>query len=136
MNNKKGFSLVELIIVIAILGIIGVVGVMSFTAVQKNSKINTDLVTADKIGESVRMWYTDNQSQANKTTLESIVLYKNLTGITNYISIGYKPNSFEGEFYVGMTSDEKIKIIIAQESTKGTTSTYNGTEAGIAYIEK
>ena len=59
LKSKKGFTLVELIIVIAILGIIALIAVPSLTGIQQRSQVNADIRTAEQIGKAVRIWLTD-----------------------------------------------------------------------------
>ncbi|WP_085829504.1 type II secretion system protein [Clostridium massiliodielmoense] len=48
-KKKKGFTLIELIIVIAILGILALIAIPKFGQVQKDAKINADIATAKTI---------------------------------------------------------------------------------------
>lgn len=48
-NKKKGFTLIELIIVIAIIAILAAVAVPKFGQIQKNSKIKADIATAKNL---------------------------------------------------------------------------------------
>lgn len=48
-NKKKGFTLIELIIVIAIIAILAAVAVPKFGEIQRNSKIKADIATAKNL---------------------------------------------------------------------------------------
>jgi len=47
--NKKGFTLIELIVVIAILGILAAIAIPSYTSYKTNAKKEADLATAKVI---------------------------------------------------------------------------------------
>jgi len=53
--NKKGFTLVELLIVIAVLGIIAGIGVTSMSGVTNTFKKKADAETAEMLGRNVEI---------------------------------------------------------------------------------
>ncbi|WBW96149.1 prepilin-type N-terminal cleavage/methylation domain-containing protein [Oceanirhabdus sp. W0125-5] len=59
INNKKrkGFSLVELIVVIAIIGILAGIAVPKYTAYKNNANKKADEITAKLLGEAALMAY-------------------------------------------------------------------------------
>lgn len=78
--NKKGFTLVELLIVIAVLGIIAGIGVNSMTGVTNTFKIKADEKTAEILSRSVEILVlagdltpgTDDAAAATKKILDDI----------------------------------------------------------------
>ena len=127
LTNKKGFTLIELIIVIAILGIIALIAIPNLAGIRQRSQVSADKRTAEQIGKAVRIWATDTDAAATRTIPTSPVLYtasKDVTkatyddavtagtvatncplyGLTpDYISDGYVAKSHktgEGKFFV------------------------------------
>ena len=61
MNNKKGFTLVELLAVIVIMGILMMVAIPSVTRTIENSRKDTFVDIAKSYGNAVRtLWTSDN----------------------------------------------------------------------------
>ncbi|MDU4890506.1 MAG: type II secretion system protein [Clostridium sp.] len=58
-KKKKGFSLIELIIVLAVMAIIALIAIPNFTAVRENSKVKADLRTCETIQKTVLMLVSD-----------------------------------------------------------------------------
>ena len=52
LKKKKGFTLIELIIVIAILGILALIAIPKFGSAQKDAKIKADIATAKTIADT------------------------------------------------------------------------------------
>ena len=58
LKNKKGFTLVELIIVIAILAIIMMIAVANYSGIKQVIQVSSDKIAAGNVGKAVRTWYT------------------------------------------------------------------------------
>ena len=59
MNNQKGFTLVELMIVIAIMGILGAVGLTNYTGYKQRSMINEDASSAMELIRAARISFNE-----------------------------------------------------------------------------
>ena len=157
LKGKKGFTLIELIIVIAILGIIALIAVPNLAGIRQRAQVSADKRTAEQIGKAVRIWATDIDAAA-RTIPTAITEYDaggTLSGLCPaYISSGYKAKSYpggEGVYYVSSygsgvnNADQKIWVGIglggdapAKPAAIGstTTVTYDGSAAAWAYAEK
>lgn len=70
--NKKGFSLIELIVVIAILAIIAAVAIPRFAGIQERSAIKADAATAAEIINAARIELSDTgTTTANGTAADA-----------------------------------------------------------------
>lgn len=63
-KNKKGFTLVELVVVIAILGVLAAIAVPKLTNTLTNSKDKADLATARVIESAVQMFQANSPGNA------------------------------------------------------------------------
>lgn len=117
MQNNKGFTLVELIVVIAVLAIIMLIALPNFSGIQYRMKVRADMTTAGLLGRAVRIWYTDYTTDSalyNKLKIEqnesgyadysdaadnnffnkeTWVKYEELTGIDEYTDREFSPIS-------------------------------------------
>ncbi|OQB15546.1 MAG: putative major pilin subunit [Firmicutes bacterium ADurb.Bin193] len=64
-RSKKGFSLVELIVVIAILGVISAIAIPSALNILKDSKVKADIATAQSIVKSMNLAVVSANSDTN-----------------------------------------------------------------------
>jgi general secretion pathway protein G len=99
---KKGFTLVEILVVVGLLGLLTTVGLTSYSASIKNSrdvKRKTDLET---IRQALELYKSDNSFYVNvssgtaqnlKTPLSSPIVYLNTNSFPN------DPNSETGMIY-------------------------------------
>ena len=61
LRNKKGFTLIELIVVLAVLAIIMAIAVPRFTGVQETAKIDADYSTGAMIAKAAEFYVAQNE---------------------------------------------------------------------------
>ena len=61
LRNKKGFTLVELIVVIAILGVLAGIAVPKVMGYVDNAKTNTDSANVRMLEGAATMWLAENE---------------------------------------------------------------------------
>ncbi|QAA31162.1 prepilin-type N-terminal cleavage/methylation domain-containing protein [Clostridium manihotivorum] len=66
-KKKKGFTLIELIIVMAIIVIIAAIAIPSFSTIRENSKVKADNASADTIKKTVITLVTDGGVNAGNS---------------------------------------------------------------------
>lgn len=112
MNNKmkkrRGFTLIELVMVVAILGTLSSIALVKFTDVGKDSKVNSDYVTASNIATAAKLALNSNVDEGN-INLNYLVNEKYLESIPKPQSI----NDKEFEVYVNNGS---VTVKIDQET--------------------
>lgn len=62
MNNKKGFTLIELVVVIAILGILAVIAIPRLGGFQDSAKVSTIEANHKVLINAVNQYYTENNN--------------------------------------------------------------------------
>ena len=142
LRSKKGFTLIELIIVIAILGIIALIAVPNLAGIRQRSQVSADKRTAEQIGKAVRIWATDIDAAGSeaRNIPTGVVRYdvEKIDGNTStelknlcpdYISSGYTAKSFANEagtFYVSSfgagTNNANQKIYVGIDTPKASTT--------------
>lgn len=124
MNNinkkkKKGFSLIELIIVLAVMAIIALIAIPNFNAVKNNSKIKADTQSCNALSRSVETLLVDESVKGTGT----ITITYSGTGsktITSVVSSGVTvnekvfPKSDEAKPLSGL--DDYIEELMSDQS--------------------
>lgn len=138
LRSKKGFSLVELIIVIAIMGIIAVIAIPNLTGIQQRSKVNADIRTAEQIGKAVKIWLVEDIPGVSRTLPATWTAYDatSFDKMSEYISIGYVPQSASSLKFVVKAGDAGEVWVAIGETGETISNLYTtaGTP-GIAYKE-
>lgn len=102
MKKRRGFTLIELVIVVAILGVLSSIALVKFGDVEKNSKINADYVTANNIATAAKIAINSDVSE-DEISIDYLV--KN-----NYLEGNPKVQSQKDKNFEVYTENEDIKV--------------------------
>ncbi|ETI88428.1 MAG: hypothetical protein Q607_CBUC00201G0007 [Clostridium butyricum DORA_1] len=117
MKKKKGFTLVELIIVIAIIAVLAAVAIPKFSSVRNDANVKADLATAKNIhtlvaGEiaSNRIKITTGDAEANYA-LTAVGENGGVVNISEKLD-GAKTPKNGTEFKVGIDKNADISVYV------------------------
>ncbi|MBY6929518.1 prepilin-type N-terminal cleavage/methylation domain-containing protein [Clostridium botulinum] len=138
-KKKKGFTLVELIIVIAIIAILAAMAIPKFGEVRTDAKISNDIAAAKNIQSTTAMLVgngtiTEAEVKASQST--AIVIDAAGTGkeIADRIDGNKKPKAKDGNFLVQI--DEQGNITVESDQADGVTLAPAGDNTSKAYADK
>lgn len=103
-KKRRGFTLIELVMVVAILGTLSSIALVKFTDVGKGSKINSDYITASNIATATKLAINDGVSDITLDKLSK----------EGYIEGTPKPQSEEGGFVVSI-DDGNINVKVGEK---------------------
>lgn len=88
LKNKKGFTLIELIVVLAVLGIIMAIAVPRFIGVQADAEEKADETTLEMIAKAAELYFVQNSNGTAIDTADDLVTQ-------NYLDkIEFKTNKY------------------------------------------
>ena len=108
-KNKKGFTIVELIVVISIISILMLIGVPAYGSIMERVKVRADKASAVGIGQAVVIRELDAGEDNKISSYPSVTRYDKISNISVYTSKGYKPKSMEDGYYFA-TAFETDKV--------------------------
>lgn len=137
-KKKKGFTLIELIIVIAIIAILAAIAIPNFLGIQRKSKIKADIASAKTIYDATSAAIAEGKITDIKAT-EGVVLIPGKTATTDLgkaieSNLQTIPDGkyTEGVFAVTITPSNdsvkpSIKVEIVSKETNEWTADLKGT---------
>lgn len=114
-KKKKGFTLIELIIVIAIIAILAAVAIPKFTSISKDAKIKSDIANAKTISNAVSALIADGKINIPSAEGGIKIVKEGATGdaldIVNYLQNVPRPESISNShFTVEIDADGNITV--------------------------
>ncbi|QIB28139.1 prepilin-type N-terminal cleavage/methylation domain-containing protein [Caloranaerobacter azorensis] len=73
LRNKKGFTLIELIVVIAVLGILAMIAIPKITGIQDDAKENVDKQNVKLMQNAVEMYAAENGNYPANNEIKSVL---------------------------------------------------------------
>lgn len=122
-KKKKGFTLVELIIVIAIIAILAAIAIPKFGSIKTDANAKTDIATAKNIATLVsKEIASDNIDISTDLAATKISLLPKKGSTTDKINIeeeldGKSKTSAGGDFYVEITGGN-VEVFTDSAATK------------------
>lgn len=92
MRNKKGLTLIELLIVVIILGALAAIAIPRISTSSRTAKQNACNTNVDTLNTAIEMYKIDNGSYPSQLT--------DVTGDPNYFDSGDVPTCPYGDAYV------------------------------------
>ena len=107
VKTKKGFTLIELIIVIAIIAILAAIAIPKFGAAKHNADVSADQANAKIIATAVATAVANNDlPDTDDASLDATALAK----VIPYIDGGTMPKGKTGTFDVGYSKTNGVTV--------------------------
>ena len=125
-KKKKGFTLIELIIVIAIIAILAAIAIPNFLSIQRKSRVKADIATAKNIYDVTSALVADNKITNNcEYILDPSVEEANRDIVEKSMQTIPTSKSIKGDYFAvvvnGITNDSKtpnIKVYLVNPQDK------------------
>ena len=91
MKNKKGFSLIELVIVLVIVAILAIVSGLIYKGYVRKAKMVEGKTLLNTISDALDVYYSDNETYLN---------IANFTSTNNTLMVDARPNKYFRTFKV------------------------------------
>lgn len=109
MKKRKGFTLVEMVLVITILGILSSVSFMKFGGVQKRAEENADYIAASNLAIAINLAKSDKVINSDDINLK-------ILKDKGYITEIPKPQSDVNGVFTAEIKDEEVVIKLNEET--------------------
>ncbi|WP_312814506.1 prepilin-type N-terminal cleavage/methylation domain-containing protein [Sedimentibacter sp.] len=130
LKNKKGFTLIELIVVLAVLGIIMAIAVPRFMGVQDQARIDADKATLGLIAKTAELYYVQGRIPTDYTTGSGATIVNDSTDSINKTLLTDFQSDFPGLEFQSKDTDNNlsdVKLYINTTNGKATV-TWNSIE--------
>lgn len=104
--NKKGFTIIEIMVVVTIIGILSTISVVALNQIRKNSRDSKRISDLERIQTSLEFYFMDNYDYPNTHIENGEDLYNHRLGLDNYKALcggGFKTScDAEEKVYMGI----------------------------------
>ena len=126
-NNKKGFTLVELVIVVAVMAILVAVAIPTIGSIRGSAKTSVEKSNAQTIESIIKL------AESKYTTVTDQNIADELAAAKLGITAGtFAYNTKTGDCKVATAAGSDEKLIVIETSTAGVTSVKFGDATGDA----
>lgn len=111
MKKRKGFTLIELVIVIAILGVLSSISLVKFGGIEEKSKLNADFITANNIATATKIAMNDeNEENQDKSKIDINYLIEK-----KYLDSKPKVQSEKNKEFEIKLEDENVEVKVGEK---------------------
>ena len=108
MKKRKGFTLIEMVIVITIIGILSSIAVTKYSKIQENAKKNADYATAANLATAAMISISDGKD--SDTDIQPSGLLTN-----KYIQYEPKSKSLKGKPFVVEAVGDSVTVKVGNK---------------------
>jgi len=123
LKNKKGFTLIELIVVLAVLAVIMAIAVPRFLGVQENAKVDSDKASLDLIAKTAELYYVQGRIPSKYVASTAVTIDNGETSKTEDDLLDTLEKDFPNLKFQSKTSNNtlaNVKLKIDQTTGKAT----------------
>lgn len=105
MKKRKGFTLIEMVIVITIIGILSSIAVTKYSSIQENAKKNADYATAANLATAAMIAISDGETDVTTSNLKT----------KGYIQVVPEPKSNKSDKFDIAAKGDFITVKVGSE---------------------